>query len=651
MNELFSLGPLWFNSFGALEVSALILAIAAFTFSVFFAHKRLGTESPSRFRVITLLNLSALLALAGIIFKPQTQVQLLDSVQLITPGEIVGELDDSLPTYWLRPTQEEVQKYQLKYEQQLLTVGQLNLRAPNIEALLVFGDGLGANDWAQVRAKHIQFNAPQPKAGFIDTQWQSEINQGEFLSVSSKLLAKSQTKSTLFEVALVDPAGEDVDSAVVRNGEAFVLSSRPKLAGSHLYRLEVRPNERENKKEIVSENINVTVNNSTQLSMMIFESAPSFETKQIQNWAATNGARVLVNTQISRDRFITRAINLEKPTARIFDSASLSQFDLFIADARGLFSLSDDKLEGVRKAVADGMGLLILGDYSLLQADYQTHWISESFPITDIGTKQDNSNLKPIYWMNDNGNMVSVSDLFLPVIQAQFKEQATLSALVFDEKGEPLVASKKYGQGDIATSLVRESFRWVNNEELSLYSHYWQSLIKRLSRMEPKQTVNFLESGNEAYAGGMLRVCMDSKSDANLYWRANKNAELILLQPLARTNLIGCGVVWPQESGWKEITNSSADVNVNESESNQQDAKIESLEKSIYIHSSDSWQAQRQKEKHDATFGRIKQSGYSNNTLKQIFKPISHWLFWWVFIVSAGLIWWERKQFDDKALS
>ncbi len=650
MNDIYSLGPLWFDSIDRIDVSAFLLALVAFFISVKFAAQRLAAESPNRFKLIVLLNIVAMIGLGGFIFKPKTQTHSIDSVQLITPGEIVATIDGNRPTYWLTPTQEQIKKYHIRFNQQLLSIGQLNQRVPYIDTLVVYGDGLDANAWDKVSASRVQFKSTPLKTGIIDAQWRTEINLGEFLSVSGKLQVPRQKTNMLYKVALVDPAGEEVDTAIVRSGDFFTLADRPKLFGNHLYHLAIRSNERENNIQIVSEKINVSVKKATGLSMMVLESSPSFETRQIQEWATRNGASVLVKTQMSKDRYITRAINREKPASTPLSVALLSQFDLLVADARIFALLSNEQLDAIQEAITQGMGLIVLADYSLFEKNNQTHWLRKLFGINETLNQPEDSNLKPIYWFNDNAEMVSVKDLFLPVIQAEFTNQTELSALVFDERGVPLMASRSYGQGKVAVSLVRETFRWVNNEALSLYSHYWQTLFKRLARLESKRAIDFGESGNQVYAGGMLRVCVGGESDSDLYWHAHKNVESILLQSLAQFRLVNCGIIWPRESGWKKISNLPTHVNANESESNTKNSKVESLERSVYVHSSDSWQAQRQKERQDATLGKIAQSSHSDNRLKKVLKPISHWIFGWIFIASAGLIWWERKQFDDTTI-
>ena len=93
-----------------------------------------------------------------------------------------------------------------------------------------------------------------------------------------------------------------------------------------------------------------------------------------------------------------------------------------------------------------------------------------------------------------------------------------------------------------------------------------------------------------------------------------------------------CGYFWPEKQGWYTFSNNSNDKSANE---------VTSLH---YIEAKDTWQAMQQVAVIKATLAKQSLNPIIHTQMKtDVFSQINLWYFWWMFVISASLIWLERK--------
>ena len=182
--------------------------------------------------------------------------------------------------------------------------------------------------------------------GLVSMRWQRQLNRGQWQRVSGVLQvapaeAKGNLQQTLYHVYLKDPAGQVVAQQAVRDGETFELLVNVKTEGLWQYQLALA--KASDDITVVEENLAFEVTRPSFAKLLIRQSAPSFETRHVKNWAVEQGAQVTVETQISKNRYISQHANYpqedrsDEKTAQVdsFDTLStLNQYDLLIIDAR-----------------------------------------------------------------------------------------------------------------------------------------------------------------------------------------------------------------------------------------------------------------------------------------------------------------------------
>ncbi|WP_444996825.1 hypothetical protein [Aliikangiella sp. IMCC44359] len=610
------------------RVTLLLFVICLFSLliSIFFGIKRLNNSSAARKLLLIVFNCFALIALTGLLFKPHLKGSSTESVSLITQGNFVRETQLNDLKYTLSNTSDSKKIISLNY---LSNVQQLLYHHPNLQTLQVLGDGLSENQWKNFGNIQVDYVQPKKLSGIVDIEWQRELNQGELLIIKGRL--QFIAKDKVFHLRLINPANEVEQEQQLLGNEIFTLNTQPKTSGLHQYKIEVFNS---NKQLVTEETVSINVTNNAQVKILILQSSPSFETKQLQNWAAEHGGKILTKTKISQDRYITQSINIEHSYQTNNIEQLFDQFDLLMIDGRGLTELTNHQKEILEKETRNGLGVLILADSALLQAGTKSALLT-GFSLQTFNEDNASSLEVTPNWLSQSVKKDVVSELLVSRLNAKLsineKQLIGFNLLVWSKDNHLLVAKKQLGNGQLALSTVRDTYRWVTSGNKALHSDYWQNLIKNIARYQMK--AGFLPPKDKSFyrVNQLAELCLLSDEPIMQVSAKNKSrhvAEQILLmqQDLANQKQY-CGYFWPRQPGWYHIA-----------------AKDEKYQSWIYVESLTSWSAIQQQEKIRATLA--KQASYIPEQLTDVlatYKPISSWYFWWLFLISATVLWLERK--------
>ncbi|WP_196138918.1 hypothetical protein [Aliikangiella sp. G2MR2-5] len=633
---------LLFPEFGGLQVIAVIIVFSSLLISLTNTSSRLkGISRKYRWLVFS-LNLSVALALCGLILKPEIKVSEGKKVYLITANtdfssEGLNKINTKLSRasfYWLEPTTEMIESYGITGEQVLLSAAQLQIREPSIGHLVVLGDGLTENEWQAISAEIIEFIPSSRVSGILSPEWTQQVNIGEYFRFSGRLNISDAKSSDVFEMQLIDPAGQMVVKRALLNAEFFEVSHRPKLSGNHLYRLQISRMNKTIKQVLISEEIDVEVTGHSKLNLLLLQSAPSFELKNLHNWAAASGAKILSKIQISRDKYITKAVNRELPVSKSLDLEFFSSFDLVVADARMLSQLSESETEALINEVNKGLGMIVIADNSLLvqntaSAKIKPHWLHRHFQLGYPSPKEGSEPVQ-LSWHDGNGGLVSPRESLVSRRAIKFEHQdRQLISLVYSSKGEPLVVSRAQGKGKIALSLLTGVAGWSTSGDKSNYSLFWQAMIKQVARLGEMNPIIALDQRHSSKVGKAQRLCIRGGDKHELIFLNHGGGQKLKLSPALSEPNRKCAQVWLTREGWYQL-------------SLKNNGLVEA-KKAFYSYSKEAWHAQEQNEKFIASLNRVKNSEGQSRISVGDFTPINLWWMWSLFILSASLLWLERK--------
>jgi len=623
----------WLVDFGnplILVASALLLVSLLLTLRACW--QRLYPGNPTRAVMVALFNLVAFTTILVLLIEPQRLHQVEQDVVLITEGtDITASLFDGTSVYvspGIVASPESLQH--LKNANWLLDIEQLKLREPALTSIDVRGFGLSLTQWQSFPADiHVNFQAP-PAVGFTEMHWPRTLVAGETMRIGGRY--SSQAGEAVLKLRLLDPVGSIADEVRAKNNDHFSLSARPRGRGSLAYTLQVWSGD-----TLLSEQpVTVSVGTTNPVNIMVEQSAPSFETRQLKNYAAGNGARVLINTQISRGKSISQSANLPDDAETTFSPQTMAASDLLIMDGRALVQLPDQQRQWLVDAVADGLGLLVLADASLL----------EKFATLD-------NNLLAGFKLTSNPNMQTelVPQLLsnpasgwqqpLPVMAMQL-QAIEADVLIDDGQQHALVLNKSKGLGHIAISLIKQSHRWLTAGNQGHWSDYWAALIAATGR--PRSDSYLLPQTDKAFfeVGKRVPVCALSATEnlmvtiipAGADYRQPHYDIPMTASTLGSPRL--CGWFWPQHSGWHQAqlrTEPSGPI------LDQQ---------GFFIFDQHQWLGQKRHDRVVATRVRAaSNSSYEagDSAVKWVSEPLDVFWLYLLLVISASLLWIERKQF------
>lgn len=527
---------------------------------------------------------------------------------------------------------------------QLDAIEQLPVLTTN---LAIYGDGLKAQQLSVLNHIAITFYPSKKITGVTELQWQKELIQGQLLVVKGqyqqgeKLETNAADKNyensakisdEIVEVALFDPFDKKITSQIVKNNEVFTLQAQPKAHGQFVYRLKVISR---NGQVLSSEPVAISVEREQLVKLLIKQSAPSFETRQLKNWAAEQGALVVVQSQISRDKVISQIFN--KPVDKSFTNSHdfnaeyLAFFDLLVIDGRGLLNLSSGELISLQQAVNDGLGVYIIADTDLISALSKglveqknislLNSIVASFSLP-LEQTNDLKQTSQLFWQNN-----AIASL-LPLLSASLNAQSS-KVLVNGSNNRVIVAREQHGLGQVAISLLSQSYQLLTREQKLAYSQYWQHLISELSRT--RTTAYWLASSNKKvnWVAEPTIECalVPTINDSDLAGKAPVFAEkFLLLTDLSNQNRY-CGIYWSQHQGWSAF-------DLFDSHSNRIDKQW------LYSYDKNDWRAWQQSIKQKNT-----REAVNSKTLEvKTTEPLNKNFIWIVLLLSLTVLWLEHKK-------
>ena len=477
----------------------------------------------------------------------------------------------------------------------------------------------------------------------MNVSWNKHLVQGQYLTVSGQLQIATQDKNPadLYVLSLADPIGNQVAQQSLRAGENFNFSVQPPTTGNWLYQQSLQHKDTlKNKVEqsaLVTEQVAVAVAAAKPISLLIYQSAPSFETRQLREWAGSFTNKVTAVTQISKNKHLTQHFNFSEQTSNIesLEQANLSQFDLMLMDGRALSLISQQEWVALKQAVQQGLGLLLMADQSLSAAlAEKDKGLASNMTLSPIPQHGMAQAVVP-NWPNSRiEQAMQAQPLQLQIKQGQ--------DLVVGPQQQVLVSALPLGLGKLAITLLNNTYQWQTSGMPTQYSGYWQYLLSSLAANRESTYWQAPSSDSILRQNQMGAACVVSQytnPQAQLVWSADSPAiKLNLGSDLLQQDRY-CAMYWPQTLGWQQLS-LLADNSTNESQANSRDSQMQ------YVYGRSAWKAQQQQHKQQSTAYQAKLSQTFAQPLPQPQSTTLNKLWSWLLWLSAcSFLWIERKQF------
>jgi hypothetical protein len=541
--------------------------------------------------------------------------------------------------------------------------------APNM--LKIIGDGLNEQQWQQLAPSKISgfnlsFYPSIKRLGLVSLHWPRELYLGQSMTVTGKL-QKPLLDNSRYQLSLFNNKQLLADTEVADDGR-FQFSSNVKVSGLYSYQLvlnqlpnnslkhssnitslenldesKVTPPETRLIDAKVIEDIAFNVLNSSKPRVVIKQSSPSFETRQLKQWLKQSKSTVQVITQISQNKWSKQNINLkendklsmQKPSEPLAKNKRhlltldlLSSTDLLIIDSRALETLAATEVNALELAVRQGLGLFVYAGKALLPENklIETQQLNLLAKFNIKSQTLLKNQVIPI-WSGqldvDDENPLIATAATIDVNNNHGQ------ALVESASGRLLVVSQQIGLGSVAISTLTKTYPWALQSGEVVYSHYWQYIFSKLARAKPSAHWLSPLPNKLNIVKQLIDVCLISSDKS-----ASSSAMNLLEQPLL--NYRKCGLYSADNPGWVtlEALNSREKLLTKQSR---------------YIYPEASFDAWQQTSKYYLS---MKNSALSIFSVQKAdkdeqFQETNKLYLWLILLLSMTFLWLERKWLTD----
>ncbi|MBA6391351.1 hypothetical protein H4J38_11270 [Colwellia sp. BRX10-3] len=497
------------------------------------------------------------------------------------------------------------------------------------------------------------FFASKVITGVSNLHWSKQLTLGQALTVTGQLQQPIED-NVKFELSLVNN-NRVLDSITLSGNAAFSLTTTSKVSGLFSYQLVLRelPKNRASKKVVleISEDIAFSVVIGNQPSVLIKQSAPSFETRRLKQWLSQAGSQVHVISQISKrewaqqkvntvnNSFISNAVterdsnnHQQKVTEQghYLNEELLDNYDLLILDSRMFLALEDNEIEALYHAIINGLGLLINADSTLLSlADISHDKRKKLLSLFQIMPADESLHQIMAYWPEKPS--LDISQTITPQ-SASIAINAKLGQSIVESGiGQSLVAKQSLGLGNVAITALNHTYQWSSQINSAFYSHYWQHLILQISRSERDS-----------------RWLVPSPS---VLARVNKHQDICLISTVENVYVAEMQLTAYPLSNGRKCSRFLADDEGWHSFQALNDKQAVLAEQVQYFYSEEDFSAEQQAIKYHDSKGYATEKRDENITLSHTeslnspdaYRAVNKFSVWLMMFISLALLWIERK--------
>ena len=331
------------------------------------------------------------------------------------------------------------------------------------EHVFLIGNGIKSYDLWQLDSINTTYLGGNLPRGIIKLNYNTENHVGKNIKI--KGLYQDAIKGS--KLLLEKPGGQALDSIFLSSAKAqdFQLSTNIKISGKLVYNIV----EKDSLNNIITKYplpINATEEN--RLSILIINDFPTFESKYLKNYLATKGHKVIVRSQLTKDRYKYEYFNSKNRPTINFNRKNIEIFDLIIIDAASLNKLSRRQRYAIEQSVRkDGLGVFIQPDNSFFNSN------SRLVPFAFKKNKNTTATLKN--WPRTKINTYPYN----------FRQDFALQAIQLANT-KILSTYKRLEIGRIGTTTTQNTYQLLLNGHQEVYQDIWSKIVENTSKKKIK---------------------------------------------------------------------------------------------------------------------------------------------------------------------
>ncbi|MCB0463131.1 MAG: hypothetical protein KDC81_10555 [Flavobacteriaceae bacterium] len=555
-----------------------------------FAWKEWQQPNKSKLYLKLVLASVALTSLAFIVLKPLVVSQL-DTYKMVvlTKGYDVNKLDS------IKNSNKKIQVLNYEVNESFINPN----KKPS--TIYILGEGIAPFDFYQLDSLNVSYLGNPKASGIVQLKFDQEQVVGNTINIEGLYANAKKGRKIILE----SPANTGLDSIVFSTDstQPFKLSTQLNVIGNYEYHLI----EKDSLNNLINSNpIGIRVVPESDLSILIINGFPTFETKYLKNYLAEKGHQLTVRSQVTRGKFKYEYFNLNTKTAVDFSEKTLQNFDLVIIDAQSFRNLGRNQKSSLEKAVRnDGLGVFIqsntvfngivnyLTDFNV-QADNITKINMEAWP--KIGFTKSPLHLKPNFTLQS----------------------------IFEVNNQILTASKTLGQGKIGLSAFENTYQLILNGNDKVYQTLWSETINAISKKQIP-IVHWETSSSVIFKDEPLKFKLRTQIDKPKSL-SEQNDLIPLINDLNNSHLWK-GKTYPKTTGWQKLSLAQDTTQVFR----------------YYVTDTTKWKSLKSYNTTKANKRQFSTAKAVTNKQFTTRQPLSLVWFYLVFILSIGYLWLEPK--------
>ena len=508
---------------------------------------------------------------------------------------------------------------------------------PEIRRLRVVGDGLEPWQIEALRDVELIFDdaerkASTPAISFLN--FPRDLAIGEPLRLQGSIEGLAAGKSMTLTV--VSPDGTKTE-ATVNGADAprttfQVIAPAPRSAGQFVWQVNARS--AGDGDELLNEQIGIAAVRPYLPRVLVLESSPSLETAHLQRWFGDLGGVLTSRTAVAQGRYRIATTADTAPEFGAIDRGLLAQHDVLLIDAEALHALATDERAAIEAAVMEeGLGVLAFvagAEPAHLQGQPLLPWQLESEAVEESGPRT-----ARVWWRG------LATPLEHPIAVESLRMQLTpkQTSLVTDMQQRALVGAARHGRGQVAVSIVRDTWKWRLQDQPGEFASFWSHLLTRLAKPRDRQAERWAIENADSVPLAVnrpveLRLSGPEKPPVDAHVTSDGGDERV---PLALAEDAvdphhWRSTFWPQRAGWHRVQLGPAGAHLD-----------------FFVHEADAWASLAPERRNTATRLAAARSSQPPHAKAQRDEQVqsgaaSTVLLYVLFLCSTGYLWVERRR-------
>lgn len=584
------------------QIGAILIALLVLALLIFWEIKR-NRRAVLRI-ILSILTVGSLLLIA---LQPTKQVQKeQQKAVFLTENYLQKDLD----SLWSKYSKVSV-----------IPISDLNKDSlTTYDTLHILGDGFFPANMPDTLNIPIVLSLNALREGFINFQYTKKVTILEEVKLQGIFYSKDTLEKKLI---LRSPKGEETIKTVNKIGKiAFNFQQKTAKAGRFLYSMIV-----ENKDSILQEEVfPIIVQQREKLKVLILNEAPNFETKYLKNWLTEGEHSLAIRSTISKEKFNTEFINFPKTTLANLNQNLLKKIDVLVVTASTIHQLQRIELKALKKAIEQGLGMIVLPDERLF-----TPQLAKPFQSFFFGVDYEKNDRKELIISNlINSQKEGVTLKSFPY-QAGLK--VNILPVLKDDANWSIAVTAIKNQGRITSSIIPITYTLQLQGKPAVYNAYWSELFKATA------PANFVLNNWQVKEELLVRPNDEMQFQLNTsepipivqIVEENDAATDIFLQQNPINLETWKGSFWPYQTGWHTL----------HTKANKEEIDW------FYVQPKTAWESMRLFGQHQMNLDWLERQ---NAGLKMNDRPIvlerealPIWWFYLLFLLGIGGLWIEEK--------